>query len=119
MGAGRWICCYQNGYDIVGYGMEWMEEVDVAIVHFEVCMWLGCGMLGIRKGSEDRGCVFFSTCSLLWFMHVGMVTSALHDAKKQGLLGFMMHVLCGGERAVCNARLFYGIWPIIEKYDMS
>lgn len=46
-----------------------------------------------------------------------MVTSALHDAKKQGLLGFVMHVLCGGERAVCNARLFYGIWQVIKMYD--
>lgn len=49
MGAGRWICCYQKWlrYTIgVGYRMEWMKEVEVAIVHFEVCMWLECGMLG-------------------------------------------------------------------------
>lgn len=38
-------------------------------------------------------------------MHVEMVTSALHDAKKQGLLGFVMHVLCGGERVLCVTRL--------------
>ncbi|KAL7902984.1 hypothetical protein HDV63DRAFT_109517 [Trichoderma sp. SZMC 28014] len=43
----------------------------------------------------------FSAHVVLWFMHVEVVTSALHDAKKQGLV---MHVLCGGERAYCVTR---------------
>jgi hypothetical protein len=45
---------------------------------------------------------FLVRVGFLWFMHVEMVTSALHDAKKQGLLGFVTHVLCGGERTVAR-----------------
>lgn len=29
-----------------------------------------------------------------------MITSTFHDAKKQGMLGFVLHALCGGERAL-------------------
>lgn len=51
--------------------IEWMEEEEVAIVHFEVCMWLerAC-YLGI-KGSEGRGCVVFSVCSLCGLCMLG------------------------------------------------
>lgn len=47
-------------------------------------------------------------------MHVGMVTSALHDAKKQGMLGFVLHVRCGGERALfCVTRV-----PLVTFYNL-
>lgn len=76
-------------------------------------------MLGIGKGSEDRRCVFLVRVVFLWFMHVEMVTSALHDAKKQGLLGFVTHVLCGGESLLCVTRGSLATFGMLQRNKMG
>lgn len=58
------------------------------MVHFEVACGLNVRAGKHQRGSEDRRRVCFSTCSLLRFMHIELVTSTLRDAKKQGMLRF-------------------------------